>query len=65
LQHLPLDIVATLLSHTNSKITEKHYPPWIRARQEQLEPDVRKVWDQLPNASDNLTIASGTTTVTQ
>jgi len=43
---VPLDRVATLLGHTNSKITEKHYAPWIRARQEQLEADVRKVWDQ-------------------
>jgi integrase/recombinase XerD len=44
---VPLDRVATLLGHTNSKITEKHYAPWILARQEQLEADVRKVWEQL------------------
>jgi integrase/recombinase XerD len=44
---VPLDRVATLLGHTNSKITEKHYAPWIRARQEQLEADVRRVWDQI------------------
>jgi integrase/recombinase XerD len=43
---VPLDRVATLLGHTNSKITEKHYAPWIRARQDQLEADVRRVWDQ-------------------
>jgi integrase/recombinase XerD len=48
---VPLDRVATLLGHTNSKITEKHYATWIRARQEQLEADVRKVWDQLPGLS--------------
>jgi hypothetical protein len=41
-----------LLGHTNSKITEKHYAPWVRARQEQLEADVRWVWEQL--ASDSL-----------
>jgi integrase/recombinase XerD len=46
---VPLDRVATLLGHTNSKITERHYAPWIRARQEQLEADVRRVWDQLPS----------------
>jgi len=45
---VPLDRVATLLGHTNSKITEKHYSPWIRARQEQLEADVRKVWGENP-----------------
>lgn len=44
---VPLDRVATLLGHTNSKITEKHYAPWIRARQEQLEADVRRVWGQI------------------
>ena len=48
---VPLDRVATLLGHTNSKITEKHYAPWIRARQEQLEVDVRRVWDQIPGLS--------------
>jgi integrase/recombinase XerD len=45
---VPLDRVATLLGHTNSKITEKHYAPWIRARQEQLEADVRRVWGEDP-----------------
>ncbi|MGH9681207.1 MAG: tyrosine-type recombinase/integrase, partial [Candidatus Acidiferrales bacterium] len=48
---VPLDRVATLLGHTNSKITEKHYAPWIRARQEQLEADVRRVWDQIPETT--------------
>lgn len=45
---MPLDRVATLLGHTNSKVTEKHYAPWIRARQEQLEADVWRVWEQNP-----------------
>jgi integrase/recombinase XerD len=47
---VPLDRVATLLGHTNSKITEKHYAPWVRARQEQLEADVRRVWRMLPDS---------------
>jgi integrase/recombinase XerD len=51
---VPLDRVATLLGHTNSKVTERHYAPWIRARQEQLEADVRRVWDQFPEASFSL-----------
>ena len=50
---VPLDRVATLLGHTNSKITEKHYAPWVRARQEQLEADVRRVWEQLPDPPDD------------
>lgn len=51
---VPLDRVATLLGHSNSKVTERHYAPWIRARQEQLEADVRRVWDQLPSAGISL-----------
>lgn len=47
---VPLDRVATLLGHTNSKVTERHYAPWIRARQEQLESDVRRVWEAVPLA---------------
>jgi integrase len=54
---VPLDRVATLLGHTNSKITEKHYAPWIRARQEQLEADVRRVWEQLPEKSTQPQVA--------
>jgi len=27
------------------KVTEKHYTPWVLARQEQLESDVRRTWD--------------------
>lgn len=51
---VPLDRVATLLGHTNSKITEKHYAPWILARQEQLEADVRKVWDQIARTDSSI-----------
>lgn len=51
---VPLDRVATLLGHTNSKITEKHYAPWIRARQEQLEADVRRVWDQIARTDSSI-----------
>ena len=49
---VPLDRVATLLGHTNSKITEKHYAPWVRARQEQLEADVKRVWEQMGATAD-------------
>ena len=36
---------AILLGHQSVRITEKHYAPWVRARQEQLEADVRRTWD--------------------
>ena len=61
---VPLDRVATLLGHTNSKITEKHYAPWVRARQEQLEADVRRVWNQMSVEADK-SIDGRTTTFVQ
>jgi integrase len=33
-----------LLGHASVKITERHYAPWVKARQEQLEAAVRKAW---------------------
>jgi integrase len=40
----PMDRVSALLGHSSIKVTEKHYSPWVRARQEQLEADVRRTW---------------------
>ena len=34
-----------VLGHNSIKVTEKHYSPWVRARQEQLEADVRRTWE--------------------
>jgi integrase/recombinase XerD len=42
-----LDDVAMLLGHRSSKITERHYSHWIRARQENLEARVVKTWARL------------------
>ena len=44
LSGVPLDRVSVLLGHGSIKITEKHYTPWIRARQEQLEADLERSW---------------------
>ncbi|MGI8746653.1 MAG: tyrosine-type recombinase/integrase [Bryobacteraceae bacterium] len=41
---VPLEQVSILLGHKSVKITEKHYAPWVKARQEQLEQNVRKAW---------------------
>ncbi len=41
---LPLDQVSVLLAHKSIKTTERHYAPWVRARQEQLAISVRKTW---------------------
>ena len=37
-----MDRVSVLLGHSSIKVTEKHYSPWVRARQEQLEADMRR-----------------------
>jgi integrase/recombinase XerD len=41
---VPLEQVSILLGHKGVKITEKHYAPWVRARQEQLAANVRRAW---------------------
>lgn len=43
---VPMDRVSVLLGRSSIKVTEKHYSPWVRARQEQLEADVRRTWEQ-------------------
>jgi site-specific recombinase XerD len=45
---VPLERVSVLLGHTSIKVTEKHYAPWIRARQEQLEADLERSWTRDP-----------------
>ena len=44
---LPLEQVSILLGHKSVKITEKHYAPWVKARQELLAANVRKAWQSL------------------
>jgi integrase len=46
---VPMDRVSALLGHSSIKVTEKHYSPWVRARQEQLEADVRRTWEPAPD----------------
>jgi len=40
---VPIERVSILLGHQGARITEKHYAPWVRARQERLEADVRRI----------------------
>jgi integrase len=42
---VPIDVVSILLGHSSVRITEKHYLPWVHARQLQLTAAVRKAWD--------------------
>jgi integrase/recombinase XerD len=41
---VPIDQVSILLGHKSVKITEKHYAPWVKARQDQLAASVRTAW---------------------
>jgi len=45
---VPLERVPVLLGHASIKVTQKHYSPWVRARQEQLKADVRGTWHRDP-----------------
>lgn len=44
---VPIDQVSILLGHSSVKITEKHYSPWVKARQDQLANSVRNAWSTL------------------
>jgi integrase/recombinase XerD len=41
---VPLDQVSLLLGHSSIKVTEKHYAPFVKARQQQLEASARMAW---------------------
>jgi integrase len=45
---IPLERVSVLLGHSSIKVSEKHYSPWVRARQEQLEADLERCWTRDP-----------------
>jgi hypothetical protein len=39
-----------LLGHQSIRVTERHYAPWTRSRQEQLEADLQRAWSEDPVA---------------
>jgi integrase/recombinase XerD len=45
---VPLERVSVLLGHQSIRVTEKHYAPWVRSRQEQLERDLESAWSRDP-----------------
>jgi integrase/recombinase XerD len=45
---VPIETVSILLGHQSVRITEKHYAPSVRARQEQLEADLTRAWSRDP-----------------
>ena len=45
---VPIERVSILLGHQSVRVTERHYNPWVRSRQEQLEADVASAWNRDP-----------------
>jgi len=41
---VPIEHVAILLGHSSIKITERHYAPWVKTRQQKLEEEVSRSW---------------------
>ncbi len=44
LSGMRLEEVSTILGHSSVRITEKHYMPWVRARQTSLNQSVVESW---------------------
>jgi len=45
-----LEQVSVLLGHKSIRVTERHYAPWVRARQEQMEAHLKRSWAKDPVA---------------
>lgn len=43
-----IENVQAFLGHATVRVTERHYSPWVRARQERAEADVRRSWESDP-----------------
>lgn len=46
---VPIERVSKLLGHQSIGITDKHYSPWTRSRQEQIEADLAAAWERDPS----------------
>jgi integrase/recombinase XerD len=44
----PMENVQAFLGHASVRVTERHYAPWVRARQERAEADVKRSWERDP-----------------
>jgi integrase/recombinase XerD len=53
LASVPLEQLSVLLGHQSIKVTERHYSPWVNARQEQLEGAVRSTLEHNNCATTN------------
>jgi hypothetical protein len=55
-----IERVSALLGHSPVKITERHYAPWVKERQAQLESDVENAWRDDPIAQKELMLRGDT-----
>ena len=46
LRGVPIEVVSMMLGHASIRTTEKHYAPWVQARQKQLERHMQTTWDE-------------------
>jgi integrase len=49
----PIDQVSLLLGHSSVKITERHYAPFCKARQQQLTTAVKRSWNKPSRSGKN------------
>ena len=61
LSGVPIERVSILLGHQSVRITERHYSPWVRSRQEQLEADLANAWKQDPIIAHQKEVHAGYT----
>lgn len=52
LKGAPIEALAILLGHPSIRVTEKHYSPWAKARQQRLEGHVKSAWVDDPILSE-------------
>lgn len=45
---VPLERLSVLLGHQSVRVTERHYSPWVEARQAQAEADLQRAWSRDP-----------------
>jgi hypothetical protein len=51
---LPIEQISVLLGHSSVRMTERHYAPWVQARQNQLEAGLVRAWRNDPIAQKEL-----------
>lgn len=50
---VPMEQVSVLLGHQSIRVTERHYSPWVKSRQAQLEDSLRSAWEKDSQASES------------